>query len=66
MLISYLIYPKDLKKSNQDLAQTQYKIIQFVAQVLGSHDLFTGRHVVHTQRYVEVLCNQLIKQGGRD
>lgn len=53
----------DLESRNQELAETQYKIIQFVAQCLGSHDLFTGRHVVHTQRYVEVLCNQLIKQG---
>lgn len=54
---------EDLKKSNQDLAQTQYKIIQFVAQVLGSHDLFTGRHVIHTQKYVEILCKQLRDSG---
>lgn len=53
----------DLETTNRELDETQYKIIQFVAQCLGSHDLFTGRHVVHTQRYVEVLCNQLIKQG---
>lgn len=48
---------------NQELAETQFNIIQFVAQCLGSHDLFTGRHVIHTQRYVEILCTQLIEQG---
>jgi len=53
----------DYERKNLELAETQYTIIQFVAQCLGSHDLFTGRHVMHTQKYVEVLCNQLIKQG---
>jgi len=50
----------ELEVTNQDLHQTQYKIIQFVAQCLGSHDLFTGRHVIHTQKYVELICKELI------
>lgn len=47
----------ELQETNERLDETQFKIIQFVAQCLGSHDLFTGRHVIHTQKYVEVICN---------
>lgn len=50
----------ELEDTNYNLNVTQYKIIQFVAQCLGSHDLFTGRHVIHTQKYVEMLCKELI------
>ena len=53
----------NLENKNQELNDTQYKIIQFVAKCLGSHDLFTGRHVVHTQKYVEIICKQLISDG---
>ena len=49
----------ELESNNQDLQETQYKIINFVAQCLGSHDLFTGRHVIHTQKYVEVICKEM-------
>lgn len=52
-----------LEQKNNELHQTQYDIIQFVAQCLGSHDLFTGRHVIHTQKYVEVICKKLVSQG---
>ena len=53
----------ELENKNRELADTQYKIIQFVAEVLGSHDLFTGRHVIHTQKYVEIICKQLKNMG---
>lgn len=53
-----------LMDSISRLDDTQYKIIQFVAQCLGSHDFFTGRHVIHTQRYIELICYQLLKQGN--
>ena len=52
-----------LQQKNTQLAETQFKIIQFVAECLGSHDLFTGRHVMHTQKYVEVICNEMVKLG---
>lgn len=52
-----------LELKNNELNETQYKIIRFVAECLGSHDLFTGRHVMHTQKYVEVICSQLIQDG---
>ena len=53
----------ELNVTNKRLDETQFKIIQFVAQCLGSHDLFTGRHVMHTQKYVEVICNELVRMG---
>jgi len=53
----------EYERKNQELDETQYKIIQFVAKCLGSHDLFTGRHVVHTQKYVEVICTELRARG---
>ena len=52
-----------LHEKNSELAETQFKIIQFVAECLGSHDLFTGRHVMHTQKYVEAISIELIKLG---
>ena len=53
----------ELEAKNEELSQTQFKIIQFIAQCLGSHDLFTGRHVIHTQRYVEIICRELKDEG---
>lgn len=53
----------ELESKNRKLDNTQYEIIQFVAKCLGSHDLFTGRHVIHTQKYVEVICKELVNEG---
>lgn len=53
----------EIEEKNQELNDTQYKIIQFVAQCLGSHDLFTGRHVMHTKRYVEIIAKELRDEG---
>lgn len=53
----------EIENSNHNLKNTQYKIIQFVAEVLGSHDLFTGRHVMHTRKYVEIIAKELKRQG---
>lgn len=53
----------ELAGKNKELNDTQYKIIQFVAQVLGSHDLFTGRHVMHTRKYVEIIAKELRNEG---
>lgn len=54
---------KELEEKNKNLLDTQYRIINFVAQCLGSHDLFTGRHVIHTQKYVEIICKELVAGG---
>lgn len=53
----------ELEQKNLELKDTQSKIIKFVAECLGSHDLFTGRHAIHTQKYVELICNELVKKG---
>lgn len=52
-----------LSVANKKLIHTQNKIIKFIAEVLGSHDLFTGRHVVHTQKYVGIIARQLRANG---
>ena len=52
-----------LKKQNLDLKQTQDMIIAFVASCLGSHDLFTGRHVMHTKEYVRIISKKLRDSG---
>lgn len=54
---------KERNAVNQNLEETQLKIIEFVSKCLGSHDLFTGQHVVHTRKYVELICNALVKKG---
>ncbi|MCH5293044.1 MAG: HD domain-containing protein [Treponema sp.] len=53
----------ELEAVNAELNATQYKIIQFVAQCLGSHDLYTGRHLIHTQKYVDVIAKELRAEG---
>ncbi len=52
-----------IKVQNQKLQATQANIIKFIAKVLGSHDLFTGHHVLHTQKYVDIIARQLKKDG---
>lgn len=52
-----------IEGTNSSLKTTQYKIIQFVSEVLGSHDLFTGRHVMHTRKYVEIIAKELRDTG---
>lgn len=53
----------ELEERNNELKSTQSKIIKFISKCLGSHDLFTGRHVIHTQKYVELICKQLLADG---
>lgn len=46
-----------------ELSENQFYLMEFVAQILGSHDLFTGRHVIHTQSYVELIALKLRELG---
>lgn len=48
---------------NKTLIEIQLKIMHFVAEVLGSHDLFTGRHIMHTQKYVEIIARKMRDMG---
>ena len=52
-----------LQTQNKNLQNTQDMIIGFVASCLGSHDLFTGRHVQHTKHYVKIIATKLRDLG---
>ena len=52
-----------LQTQNKNLQNTQDMIIGFVASCLGSHDLFTGRHVQHTKQYVKLISTRLRDLG---
>lgn len=52
-----------LEQKTQELEDTQSKLIKFVAEVLGSHDLLTGSHVIHTQKYVGLIARRLRETG---
>ena len=52
-----------LHSQNVNLQKTQDMIIGFVASCLGSHDLFTGRHVQHTKHYVRIIATKLRDLG---
>lgn len=52
-----------LHSQNVNLKNTQDMIIGFVASCLGSHDLFTGRHVQHTKHYVKIIAIKLRELG---
>ena len=61
---------QDVTKKNIDYAlkidelnDTQLKIIGFLGQILGSHDMFTGNHVLHTQVYISIIAKELVKNG---
>ena len=52
-----------LQVQNSNLQKTQEMIIGFVASCIGSHDLFTGRHVQHTKDYVRIIALKLRELG---
>ncbi|MCR4734124.1 MAG: HD domain-containing protein [Treponema sp.] len=52
-----------LKEKNREQSETQFKIMEFVSQILASHDLFTGQHIIHTRKYVEIIAKQLRSSG---
>ena len=54
---------EELNTSNKALQENQKKIIEFVAKCLGSHDLFTGQHIIHCCKYVNEICKELRKTG---
>ncbi len=54
---------KKVEFKNLEMEITQFNIIQFVAECLGSHDLFTGRHVLHTKEYVVLIAKHMQQTG---
>jgi HD-GYP domain-containing protein (c-di-GMP phosphodiesterase class II) len=53
----------ELTEKNIQLEETQSEIIQFISKILGSHDFFTGNHVIHTKAYVGIIARDLKKRG---
>ncbi|MDD7417272.1 MAG: HD domain-containing protein [Treponemataceae bacterium] len=53
----------ELIKNTYHLFEIQDKIILFIGEVLGSHDLFTGNHILHTQVYVGIIARDLRDHG---
>ncbi len=52
-----------LRVQNEKLHYAQDQLFEFIAKVLGSHDLFTGRHVNHTKVYVRLIAEKLRDNG---
>ncbi len=48
---------------NDQLRKTQLEIMDFIPKILESHEVFTGHHVRHTVRYVEMIANELKRKG---
>ena len=59
---SYSTLSRALTKAFQ-LKDTQMKIMEFIPRMLESHELFTGHHVRHTVKYVELISRELVKEG---
>ncbi|MGN0730209.1 HD-GYP domain-containing protein [Treponema sp.] len=59
---SHSTLSRALKKAFQ-LKDTQMKIMEFIPIILESHELFTGHHVRHTVKYVELISRELVKEG---
>ncbi|MBO4404976.1 MAG: HD domain-containing protein [Treponema sp.] len=53
----------ELRQNNKRLEETQKNIIRFIAEVLGSHDLFTGHHAFHTGIFVRIIARNVRKAG---
>lgn len=53
----------ELTEKNIELENTQNKILLFLSKILGSHDLFTGNHVIHTKTYVGIISRELRSKG---
>ena len=50
-------------EKNEQLRKTQLEIMDFIPKILESHEVFTGHHVRHTVRYVEMIAKELKRQG---
>jgi putative two-component system response regulator len=52
-----------VKKRTQQVSNLQNAVLNTVANLVEFRDDVTGGHVTRTQRYLEILVNQLIKDG---
>lgn len=51
-----------LVRNSYQMYDIQDKLIQFIGEVIGSHDLFTGNHIIHTRVYVGLIARDLRKR----
>ena len=48
---------------NEQLRNTQLDVMDFIPKILESHEVFTGHHVRHTVKYVEMISKELKREG---
>lgn len=49
--------------TNEQLKKTQLEIMDFIPKILESHEVFTGHHVKHTVKYVDLISRELKRSG---
>lgn len=54
---------KEIESKNADLQNTQFKIIEFISECMESHNIYSGSHLLHTKKFVEIICNELRREG---
>lgn len=52
-----------LLRKNDESKKTQLEILAFIPKILESHEIFTGHHVAHTVKYVELISKKLKTKG---
>lgn len=50
-------------RKNDESKKTQLEILAFIPKILESHEIFTGHHVAHTVKYVELISKKLKTKG---
>ncbi|MCR4742389.1 MAG: HD domain-containing protein [Treponema sp.] len=54
---------KEIESKNADLQNTQFRIIEFISECMESHNVYSGSHLLHTKKFVEIICNELRHEG---
>ncbi|MCL2108489.1 MAG: response regulator [Oscillospiraceae bacterium] len=52
-----------IKESRRDLEQTHNATIEVMANMVERRDEITGGHIARTQKYLEILINELLRTG---
>ena len=56
-------YITESQHKNEAISNFQSGMISVMADLVESRDKSTGTHIKNTSRYVEIICDQLIKEG---
>jgi putative two-component system response regulator len=60
---SHIETDKLIKKSQTKLRNIQNAMISVISELVENRDKVTGRHIERTQKYLEILVNELIRTG---